>query len=43
MKDNASSNIFHVPGLRFYNMTKPRHCYHDTEAAEADGMRAPKR
>jgi hypothetical protein len=43
VKGNASSNIFHVPGSRFYDMTTPERCYRDAEAAEADGMRAPKR
>lgn len=42
VKDNASNNIFHVPGSRFYNMTTPGHCYRDAEAAEADGIWAPK-
>ncbi len=43
VKGNASSNIYHVPGSRFYDMTTPERCYLDAAAAEADGMRAPKR
>ena len=31
------------PGSRFYDMTIPERCYRDAAAAEADGMRAPKR
>ena len=43
VKGNASSRIYHVPGSRFYDMTIPERCYRDPEAAEADGMRAPRR
>lgn len=43
VKGNASSNIYHVPDSRFYAMTLAERCYRDAEAAEADGMRAPKR
>ncbi len=43
VKGNASSNIYHEPGSRFYDMTTPERCYRDAAAAEADGMRAPKR
>jgi hypothetical protein len=43
VKGNASSKIYHVPGSRFYDMTTPERCYRDPAAAEADGMRAPKR
>lgn len=43
VKGNASSQIYHVPGSRFYDMTSPERCYRDAAAAEADGMRAPKR
>jgi len=43
VKGNASSGIYHVPGSRVYDMTIPERCYRDTAAAEADGMRAPKR
>lgn len=43
VKGNASSSIYHVPGSRFYDMTIPERCYSDAAAAEADGMRAPKR
>ncbi len=43
VKGNASSGIYHVPGSRFYDMTIPERCYRDAAAAEADGMRAPKR
>lgn len=43
VKGNESSQIYHVPGSRFYDMTIPERCYRDEAAAEADGMRAPKR
>jgi hypothetical protein len=43
VKGNASSQIYHVPDSRFYDMTTPERCYRDAGAAEADGMRAPKR
>ncbi len=43
VKGNASSQIYHVPGSRFYDITIPERCYRDEAAAEADGMRAPKR
>lgn len=39
-KDN--SQIYHVPGGRFYDRTIPERCYADTDAAEADGYRAAK-
>ncbi len=43
VKGNASSRIYHVPGSRHYTRTIPERCYRDGAAAEADGMRAPKR
>jgi hypothetical protein len=38
----AASGIYHVPGGRFYDRTRPQRCYVDAEAAEADGYRAAK-
>lgn len=35
--------IYHVPGGRFYNKTKPERCYATAEEAKADGCRASKR
>ena len=43
VKGNASSGIYHLPASRFYDKTSPERCYRDAAAAEADGMRAPKR
>ena len=39
IKAKASSGIFHVPGGRFYDRTKPDRCYSTAAAAEADGYR----
>jgi hypothetical protein len=38
----AASGIYHVPGGRFYERTRPQRCYVDAAAAEADGYRAAK-
>jgi hypothetical protein len=38
----AASGIYHVPGGRFYDRTRPQRCYVDAAAAEADGYRAAK-
>lgn len=43
VKGNASSRIYHVPGSRHFDRTMPERCYRDAAAAEADGIRAPKR
>lgn len=43
VKGNVSSGIYHVPGGRFYDTTRPGRCYLDAAAAEADGLRASKR
>jgi hypothetical protein len=42
VKAKLTSGIFHVPGRRDYQRTKPDRCYRDAEAAEADGLRASK-
>lgn len=42
IKVNANSGIYHVPGGRFYDRTRPERCYSDPAAAEADGYRAAK-
>ncbi|BAN01588.1 sunset domain-containing protein [Ilumatobacter coccineus] len=42
IKANDKSGIFHVPGGRFYDRTKPERCYTDAEAATADGYRQAK-
>jgi hypothetical protein len=42
VKTNASSGIFHVPGGRSYERTKPERCYSTPEAAAADGYRPAK-
>ena len=42
VKANDNSGIFHVPGGRFYERTKPERCYASPEAATADGYRAAK-
>jgi hypothetical protein len=43
IKGKKSSKIYHAPGGQFYESTVPERCYRDTQAAEADGMRASKR
>ncbi len=42
IKANQSSGIFHVPGGRFYDRTKPERCYATAAEAEADGYRQSK-
>jgi hypothetical protein len=42
IKAKESSGIFHVPGGRFYDRTKPDRCYPTASAAEADGYRQSK-
>ena len=42
IKGNQSSMIWHGPGGRFYDRTKPEICFRDAEAAEAFGYRASK-
>ena len=42
IKAKESSGIFHVPGGRFYDRTKPDRCYPTAAAAEADGYRRSK-
>lgn len=42
VKGKRSSGIYHVPGGRAYDRTKPDRCYCDAAAAEADGLRPSK-
>jgi hypothetical protein len=42
VKAKDSSGIFHVPGGRFYDRTKPDRCYATAAAAESDGYRPSK-
>jgi hypothetical protein len=42
VKVKESSGIFHVPGGRFYDRTKPDRCYPTAAAAEDDGYRRSK-
>ena len=42
VKAKESSGIFHVPGGRFYDRTKPDRCYPTAAAAQADGYRQSK-
>ena len=42
IKANDNSGIFHVPGGRFYDRTRPERCYADAHDAEADGYRRAK-
>ena len=42
VKANSSSGIYHVPGGRFYDRTKPERCYSTPDAAAADGYRPAK-
>ena len=42
IKAKDSSGIFHVPGGRFYERTKPDRCYPDASSAAADGYRQSK-
>jgi hypothetical protein len=43
VKAKLASGIYHVPGGFSYDRTRPDRCYHDAQAAEADGLRAAKR
>jgi hypothetical protein len=43
IKAKVQSGIFHAPGSPFYERTQPDRCYRDAAAAEADGLRAPRR
>lgn len=42
IKVKESSGIYHVPGGRFYDRTRPDRCYPTADAAEADGYRRSK-
>jgi hypothetical protein len=42
VKVKESSGIFHVPGGRFYDRTRPDRCYPTAASAEADGYRRSK-
>jgi hypothetical protein len=42
IKVKESSGIFHVPGGRFYDRTKPDRCYATASGALADGYRQSK-
>jgi hypothetical protein len=42
IKANDNSGIYHAPGGRFYERTRPERCYATAEAAEADGYRRSK-
>ncbi len=42
VKANDNSGIFHMPGGRFYDRTKPERCYTSADAAVADGYRQAK-
>jgi len=42
IKGNASSMIYHMPGQRYYNATKPEACFSTEKAARAAGYRAAK-
>lgn len=43
VKAKLSSMLYHLPGMAFYNRTRPDRCYVDAEAAEADGFIRSKR
>lgn len=43
VKAKMASGIYHVDGGGSYARTKPDRCYLDAAAAEADGLRPPKR
>lgn len=43
IKAKVKSGIYHQPGSATYDRTKPDRCYPSVAAAEADGLRAPKR
>ena len=42
VKAKNSSGIYHVPGGRFHERTRPDRCYASADAAEADGYRQSK-
>lgn len=42
VKANDRSGIYHVPGGRFYERTRPDRCYAEAAEAEADGYRRAK-
>jgi len=42
VKAKESSGIYHTPGGRFYDRTKPDRCYPTADVAEADGYRRSK-
>ena len=42
VKVKQSSGIYHVPGGRFHERTRPDRCYATAEAAHADGYRPSK-
>lgn len=39
VKAKLSTGIYHLPGGRHYERTRPDRCYRDAEAAERDGLR----
>jgi hypothetical protein len=43
VKAKVQSGIYHAPGSAFYDRTRPDRCYRDVAAAEADGLRPPRR
>ena len=43
VKAKVLTGIFHPPGSANYARTRPDRCYRDAAAAEADGLRPPKR
>ncbi len=43
VKAKLASGIYRVPGSGSYERTKPDRCYVNAEAAQADGLRPPKR
>jgi hypothetical protein len=43
VKAKVVTGIFHVPGSANHARTRPDRCYRDAAAAEADGLRPPKR
>jgi hypothetical protein len=43
IKAKVKSGIYHQPGSVTYDRTKPDRCYPSVAAAEADGLRSPKR
>ncbi|GAA5033247.1 fibronectin type III domain-containing protein [Microbacterium fluvii] len=42
IKGNADSGIYHMPGQRYYNATKPEECFRTQSAAVAAGYRKAK-